>query len=400
MATTINASASSGLITTADTSTILQLQTGGTTAVTVDASQNVGIGVTPATWALSGAQALQIKNAAFVGYLNAAYMTANTYFDSVGGARYIASANASYYVQTSGQHQWFTAASGTAGAAISLTQAMTLDASGNLLVGGTSVSNPAGWSKGVQVNTANYPFLSIKNSTRQYDLAGFGGDLYFWDATAGAARMVLDSSGNLLVGTTSTISVAGVSADHALVGTTGNGRWATAVRNTGNSTPWGLVIQYSAAAPNNTSQNFLYCYDTVSEKFSVRSNGGVANYSANNFNLASDLRLKHDIEPVQSYWNVFKSIEWKTWLYNDQTDEIKNIGVIAQELQALAPELVCESNALPTPEGESPYLGLWENDFKMAGMSVITELVKRCEEQQAIIQTLTDRITALEGTTP
>jgi hypothetical protein len=208
--------------------------------------------------------------------------------------------------------------------------------------------------------------------------------------------MRIDSSGNLLVGTTSTISVAGVSADHALVGTTGNGRWATAVRNTGNSTPWGLAIQYSAAAPNNTSQNFLYCYDTVAEKCSIRSNGGVANYSANNVNLASDLRLKHDIEPVQSYWNVFKSIEWKTWLYNDQTDEIKNIGVIAQELQALAPELVCESNALPTPEGESPYLGLWENDFKMAGMSVITELVKRCEEQQALITSLTDRITALE----
>ena len=44
MATTINASASAGLVTTADTSTILQLQTAGTTAVTVDASQNVGIG--------------------------------------------------------------------------------------------------------------------------------------------------------------------------------------------------------------------------------------------------------------------------------------------------------------------------------------------------------------------
>jgi hypothetical protein len=212
-----------------------------------------------------------------------------------------------------------------------------------------------------------------------------------------AAR--IDSSGNLLVGTQSEISVAGVTADHALIGTTGNGRWATAVRNTGNSTPWGLAIQYSAAAPNNTSQNFLYCYDTVAEKCSIRSNGGVANYSANDVNLASDLRLKHDIEPVQSYWNVFKSIEWKTWLYNDQTDEIKNIGVIAQELQALAPELVCESNALPTPEGESPYLGLWQNDFKMAGMSVITELVKRCEEQQALITTLTDRITALETPT-
>jgi hypothetical protein len=44
MAVTLNASASAGLITTADTSTILQLQTGGTAAVTVDASQNVGIG--------------------------------------------------------------------------------------------------------------------------------------------------------------------------------------------------------------------------------------------------------------------------------------------------------------------------------------------------------------------
>jgi hypothetical protein len=46
MPSTINASASSGLITTADTSSILQLQTGGTTAVTVDASQNVNFPVT------------------------------------------------------------------------------------------------------------------------------------------------------------------------------------------------------------------------------------------------------------------------------------------------------------------------------------------------------------------
>jgi hypothetical protein len=41
MASIINASTSTGLVTTADTSGVLQLQTGGTTAVTVDASQNV-----------------------------------------------------------------------------------------------------------------------------------------------------------------------------------------------------------------------------------------------------------------------------------------------------------------------------------------------------------------------
>jgi hypothetical protein len=44
MTTTINASTTAGLVQTADTSGILQLQTNGTAAVTVDASQNVGIG--------------------------------------------------------------------------------------------------------------------------------------------------------------------------------------------------------------------------------------------------------------------------------------------------------------------------------------------------------------------
>ena len=41
MATTINAAASAGLVTTADTSTILQLQTNGITGIQVDASQKV-----------------------------------------------------------------------------------------------------------------------------------------------------------------------------------------------------------------------------------------------------------------------------------------------------------------------------------------------------------------------
>jgi hypothetical protein len=44
MASIINAATSGGLVTTADTSGILQLQTAGTAAVTVDASQNVGLG--------------------------------------------------------------------------------------------------------------------------------------------------------------------------------------------------------------------------------------------------------------------------------------------------------------------------------------------------------------------
>ena len=45
---------------------------------------------------------------------------------------------ATQYYQAAGQHVWRTAPSGTAGNAISFTQAMTLDASGNLLVGLTN----------------------------------------------------------------------------------------------------------------------------------------------------------------------------------------------------------------------------------------------------------------------
>jgi len=61
MASIINAATSGGLITTADTSGILQLQTAGTTAVTVDASQNV---------TFVGSQTLSGGTANGVTYLN------------------------------------------------------------------------------------------------------------------------------------------------------------------------------------------------------------------------------------------------------------------------------------------------------------------------------------------
>jgi hypothetical protein len=66
MASIINAALSGGLTTSADTSGVLQLQTASTTAVTVDASQNVGIGTTSPTTKLhiaeNGDTALTIQS--------------------------------------------------------------------------------------------------------------------------------------------------------------------------------------------------------------------------------------------------------------------------------------------------------------------------------------------------
>jgi hypothetical protein len=128
------------LVQTADTSGILQFQTNGTTtAVTIDTAQNVGLGVTPSAWG-SGYKTIQ-NPAGYIGsYSTGAVLIGQNYYDSgVGAYKYIYSNYASQYVLNNGQHQWFNAPSGTAGNAITFTQAMTLDASGHLIVGATAI---------------------------------------------------------------------------------------------------------------------------------------------------------------------------------------------------------------------------------------------------------------------
>jgi hypothetical protein len=140
MASTINASTAGvgGVITTADNTGILNIQTAGTTALTINASQNVGVGVTPSAWG-SSYKVLQSNAGSLTSYGQTNLgLFQNAYDSSNAGAfKYITTEYASFYQQYQGQHQWFNAPSGTAGNAITFTQAMTLDASGNLRVGTT-----------------------------------------------------------------------------------------------------------------------------------------------------------------------------------------------------------------------------------------------------------------------
>ena len=109
-----------------------------TQAMALDASGNLGLGVTPSAW--SGFKAIQVGNGSFgdtAGGSNNALFASNMYFDGA-NFKYINSTTATLYRQLSGQHQWYTAPSGTAGNAITFNQAMTLTASGELLVGVTS----------------------------------------------------------------------------------------------------------------------------------------------------------------------------------------------------------------------------------------------------------------------
>jgi hypothetical protein len=103
----------------------------------LDASGNLGLGVTPSAW--SGFTAMQVQTLGIWSAANDNYanFSSNSYFDGSNN-RYISTQAATLYQQYRGNHYWFNAPSGTAGNAISFTQAMTLNASGNLSIGNTN----------------------------------------------------------------------------------------------------------------------------------------------------------------------------------------------------------------------------------------------------------------------
>jgi hypothetical protein len=102
------------------------------------------VGVTPSAWN-SSYRALQIgaTGALWQSASGFTFLSDNAFVNSGASNTYITTAAASFYRQNAGVHTWWNAPSGTAGNAITFTQAMTLSAGGDLLVG-TTLAN-ASW---------------------------------------------------------------------------------------------------------------------------------------------------------------------------------------------------------------------------------------------------------------
>jgi len=180
-----------------------------TTAATLDSSGNLGLGVTPSGWdTTNSVRALQLTQGAVWGYSAAnMYLAANNYWNGTNRI-YLSNNTAGEYRITGNVHAWMQAPSGTAGNAITFTQAMTLDASGNLGVGVTSPSFTAG--SGIHVYRTSGAAVRVQDASTDFDVLAFNGNATLTNRSNGAIvfatnnteRARIDSSGNLGIGLT------------------------------------------------------------------------------------------------------------------------------------------------------------------------------------------------------
>jgi sugar lactone lactonase YvrE len=362
---------------------------------------NLGLGVTPSAW-LSVYRAMQIGGNGCIYSRtdsNEAGLGLNFFRDGGATFRYLTNSTATYYSQSGvGSHEWFTAPPGTAGNAISWTQAMTLDAGGNLGVGTTSPdklldvsgSSTSTTTVGIALSVENTSFVDGSRAgvvLRNGD--NFGASI--WSPRTGSSASVLvfgtnggagtaetniterariDSSGNLLVGLTSPFS----GSTNQFIINSANSILTLVNDTVANSSPAIRIIK--AGSTNNTSQIYInFAYNSGNN-----GNGAIAGNgdSQATFITQSDARLKENIEDLPSQLSSVMALRPVEFDYKATGGH--QIGFIAQEVQAVYPDLVAES--------DDGYLTLAGFDKNTA------RLIKAIQEQQAIIESLKARLDA------
>ena len=292
----------------------------------LDSSGNLGLGVTPSAW-ISAYKAIQ------AGQVTSIYgrtdttvdgsFTVNGYRASSGNWIYQISDVVRRYGMDADGHKWYIAPSGTAGDAISFAQAMTQDADGDLGIGTSSPANKlhvvSSGTALANLTGAEYSQVNILGGSQNFYIQNYNSVSII--GTKGASPLVIttneverariDSSGNLLVGTTSASTpVAGITAE---ISAGGSGVYSRI--NIGHS---------SSAGINEAFERFLFNSTVIGE---IIRNGA----STVAYNTSSDYRLKNITGPITTsgaYIDSLNPVEG-TW----KADGSTFVGLIAHEVQ-------------------------------------------------------------------
>jgi len=350
----------------------------------LDGSGNLGLGVTPSAQ-FSGIKSFQVgsttnlfDNGASTKFYHNAYTAAS------GDETYLTTGYAQGYLMSSnGQHQWYIAASGTAGNTFSFTQPMTLDASGNLGIGTTSPTTKLTISGTSAIITTNgttntgargldfvysgqsYGSLLNYAETGETALtAGFtsSSGYFLTFKTENVERARITNSGNLLVGTTSQI---GSTASRQVIKFDNNNFYGLALGGSASGAA-GMLNFYNSAG---TEQGYISTTGSGSTTYST----------------SSDYRLKENIAPMTGA--LAKVAQLKPVTYTWKQDGSSGQGFIAHELQAIVPDCVTREKDAVDAEGNPKYQGV-DTSF------LVATLTAAIQEQQAIIESLKARLDA------
>jgi|688.fasta_scaffold29121_10 hypothetical protein len=471
-----------------NTSTSLAFYTSGgsntgnaTERARIDSSGNLGLGITPSAWK-SGARAFQLGTTGYASLNEQANGSTSLNFNCYESAAntwtyYVTGVAPTRYTQLSGVHSWFTAAAGTAGNTISFTQAMTLNASGQLTVGNTSTafdstayaivgSGTGDSSLAIYTSNATAGYLQFADGTSgaeeyrgfiKYDHSTNAMSFSTNSTARSEAEMTIDSSGNVGIGTTSptyrldvaqagatTISstfamarITGANAtandltligpntsqvrinfgdtDAANIGEVGYDHAANSMRFVTNSiarmtidssgnllvgttTAYGTNSRFSLFVANNTSHGMTFRPEANSGYRAVNFNNsaGSSNVgfidcstSATTYSTSSDYRLKHDIQPMTGALAKVAALKPVTYKWN--ADNSESQGFIAHELQAVVPECVVGEKDAVDAEGNPVYQGI-DTSFLVATLTAAIQELKAIVDAQAV------EIAALKGT--